>query len=251
MQKYEEIIEEKFTPIIDNLVIDDITIDYGKIQPNQQQYWLFIIITKYSYTKEEDQFLAYCLYKYGYGTWELYRFEIENSRRFLFDWKFVMRPGAELQRRCEYLITCFKREIEKTKRKIKENQAASILECVKTRSKKKASKTSGKKVRLKLNKAKAKSKNKNKKKKVQEVEEVVPDEQEEVKLNGVAEYEDLDGSQEPQDSNGVYEEEKSPSRELPIEEESQESELEEEDNEEDYVPEKHRVVIPRKSRRGN
>lgn len=124
-QQYEEIIVSKFADSGDRLVVDEVFVDYGKSQPNQQHY-----------TKEEDQFLAYCMYKYGFGTWELYRFEIENSRRFLFDWKFIMRTGPELQRRCEYLIQCFKREIEKRKKRSKEIDSKK-----------------SKKVRIKLNKA--------------------------------------------------------------------------------------------------
>jgi len=126
--QYEEIISTKFSSFGSHLIIDDIYIDYGKLQPNQQHY-----------TKEEDQFLAYCMYKYGFGTWELYRFEIENSERFLFDWKFIMRSGQELQRRCEYLIQCFKREIEKKKKRSKEVDHT------------KDSKKNSKKVKIKLN----------------------------------------------------------------------------------------------------
>lgn len=103
---YEEIIDTKFSNMQECMDIDKIEIDYGKAPLNQHHY-----------TKEEDQFLAYCMYKYRYGTWELYRFEIENSQRFIFNWKFLMRTGTEIQRRCEYLIQCFKREIEKNKRK--------------------------------------------------------------------------------------------------------------------------------------
>lgn len=127
-QQYEEIIVSKFSTINDRLAIDDIYIDYGKSQPNQQHY-----------TREEDQFLAHCMYKYGFGTWELYKFEIENSQRFLFAWKFIMRTGSELQRRCEYLIQCFKREIEKRKRRPRE------IEHVKN------GKKASKKIRIKLN----------------------------------------------------------------------------------------------------
>jgi SWI/SNF-related matrix-associated actin-dependent regulator of chromatin subfamily A member 5 len=128
--QYEEIISTKFSSFGSHLIIDDIYIDYGKSQPNQQHY-----------TKEEDQFLAYCMYKFGFGTWELYRFEIENSEKFLFDWKFIMRSGQELQRRCEYLIQCFKREIEKRKKRPKEIDHT------------KDSKKNSKKVKIKFNPA--------------------------------------------------------------------------------------------------
>jgi SWI/SNF-related matrix-associated actin-dependent regulator of chromatin subfamily A member 5 len=40
----------------------------------------------YDYTDEEDKFLAYALFKYGYGAWDLIRNEIRNSERFLFNW---------------------------------------------------------------------------------------------------------------------------------------------------------------------
>lgn len=109
-------------------------------------------ILKVSYTREEDQFLSYCLYKYGYGTWDLYRFEIENSQRFIFDWKFKMRPSTEIQRRCEFLMGCFKREIEKAKIKRMKEQAMSAQANSKKKGKKKASKGKQKlKIKLRSN----------------------------------------------------------------------------------------------------
>lgn len=38
VQRYEDIIEEKFGPLASNLAIDEIPIDYGKVQSSQQQY---------------------------------------------------------------------------------------------------------------------------------------------------------------------------------------------------------------------
>ena len=40
----------------------------------------------FDYTDEEDQFLSYALFKYGYGSWELIRNEIRNSNRFILNW---------------------------------------------------------------------------------------------------------------------------------------------------------------------
>jgi hypothetical protein len=36
VQQFEDIVEEKFSKIAENLVIDDIAIDYGKAQANPQ-----------------------------------------------------------------------------------------------------------------------------------------------------------------------------------------------------------------------
>ena len=44
-----------------------------------------------AYTLEEDRFLAYCLFKYGYGQWELIRNEFRNSPLFLFNWAVKCR----------------------------------------------------------------------------------------------------------------------------------------------------------------
>ena len=40
------------------------------------------------YTLEEDQFLVYSLYRFGYNEWELIRNSIRNDSRFMFNWTF-------------------------------------------------------------------------------------------------------------------------------------------------------------------
>jgi len=64
-----------------------------------------------AYTLEEDRFLAYCLFKYGYGQWELIRNEFRNSPLFLFNWAVKCRSLQDIQRRCDSLIASFKKEI--------------------------------------------------------------------------------------------------------------------------------------------
>ena len=45
---------------------------------------------------EEDKFLSYCLFKYGYGYWELIRNELRNSDRFIFNWAIKCRSLLDI-----------------------------------------------------------------------------------------------------------------------------------------------------------
>jgi len=105
--------------------IDNIKIDYGyndeisnsdcKSKRNRKA------ITKINededYTEEEDKFIAYCLYKYGYKNWQLMKNEIRGSPRFMFNWRFQARTTAELQKRSDYIIGLFKKELDNSKPK--------------------------------------------------------------------------------------------------------------------------------------
>jgi hypothetical protein len=50
----------------------------------------------FEYTLEEDKFLAYCLFKYGYGQWDLIRNEFRNTPRFWFNWAVKSRTLADI-----------------------------------------------------------------------------------------------------------------------------------------------------------
>lgn len=55
--------------------------------------------------------MAYCLFKYGYGQWDLIRNEFRNSPRFWFNWAVKSRTLADIQKRCDNMIASFKRDI--------------------------------------------------------------------------------------------------------------------------------------------
>lgn len=56
------------------------------------------------FSEEEDQFIAFALFKYGYGSWELIRNELRNSHRFIFNWAVKCRTNTDIQKRCDYLV---------------------------------------------------------------------------------------------------------------------------------------------------
>ena len=80
--------------------IDDISIDYTGMAISQF-YQSNIVLNKrdsksaskmaseYDFSAEEDKFIAYCLYKYGYNNWNLINNEVRGSSRFMFNWKFM------------------------------------------------------------------------------------------------------------------------------------------------------------------
>lgn len=70
----------------------------------------------FDFSEEEDKFLAYGLFKYGYGSWELIRNEFRNSDRFMFNWIVKTRSIQDIQKRCDYLIAKFKKEVQAIKR---------------------------------------------------------------------------------------------------------------------------------------
>ena len=57
--------------------------------------------TKDVIREDEDLFLAYCLFKFGYGAWELMRNEYRNTERFRLNWIALSRTVNDIQRRCD------------------------------------------------------------------------------------------------------------------------------------------------------
>jgi len=114
LQEIDEVINTKFKRIVEmngeNFKVDDIWIKHPKMPPPKGGS---------EYTEEEDRFLAYCLYKYGYTYWHLIRNEIRNSPRFMFNWAFKSKTNNDIQKRCDHLIGLFKKEL---------NDAAKVLE---------------------------------------------------------------------------------------------------------------------------
>ena len=43
-------------------------------------------VSLFDFSEEDDKFLSMCLYKFGYGYWELIKNEIRNSPRYMFNW---------------------------------------------------------------------------------------------------------------------------------------------------------------------
>ena len=52
------------------------------------------------------------LYKYGYGSWEMIRNEIRNSNLFRFNWVAKTWTVQDIQKRCEHLVSKFKKEVQ-------------------------------------------------------------------------------------------------------------------------------------------
>jgi SWI/SNF-related matrix-associated actin-dependent regulator of chromatin subfamily A member 5 len=66
----------------------------------------------------EDKIYALGMFKYTYGYWDLLKNEIRNCPYFLFNWVVQTRTPVDIQKRCDYLITLFKKELyEKPKKK--------------------------------------------------------------------------------------------------------------------------------------
>lgn len=55
--------------------------------------------------------MAFGLFKYGYGAWELIRNELRNTDRFRFNWVVMARTTDQISKRCELLVARFKREM--------------------------------------------------------------------------------------------------------------------------------------------
>ena len=64
----------------------------------------------FEFTEEEDKFLTFCLFRFGYGQWELMRNEYRNCELFRLNWIAKARSIQDIQRRCDQLVARFKRE---------------------------------------------------------------------------------------------------------------------------------------------
>lgn len=51
------------------------------------------------------------MFKYTYGYWDLLKNDIRNSPHFLHNWVVHTRSLLDIQRRCDFLISLFKREL--------------------------------------------------------------------------------------------------------------------------------------------
>lgn len=90
------------------------------------------------FTEEEDRFIARCLFKYGYNSWELMKNEIRNSPRFRFNWRFLSKTVNDLRRRSDILIEMFKAEQTEDKSKNKKKNSKPKAKPVKSKPKPKA-----------------------------------------------------------------------------------------------------------------
>ncbi|XP_050039578.1 SWI/SNF-related matrix-associated actin-dependent regulator of chromatin subfamily A member 5 [Dermacentor andersoni] len=75
-----------------------------------------------NYTEEEDRFLVCMLHKLGFDRENVYdelRAAIRQAPQFRFDWFIKSRTAAELQRRCNTLITLIERENQELEEKEK------------------------------------------------------------------------------------------------------------------------------------
>ena len=82
----------------------------------------------FEFSEDEDKFLTCALYKFGYGAWELIRNGIRNSNLFRFNWIAKSRTAIEIGKRCEFLVTKFKREVayEKDQQRVKTEELLAL-----------------------------------------------------------------------------------------------------------------------------
>lgn len=90
------------------------------------------------FTEEEDRFIARCLFKYGYNSWELMKNEIRNSPRFRFNWRFLSKTVNDLRRRSDIIIELFKAEQSEDKSKNKKKNSKPKAKISKSKPKPKA-----------------------------------------------------------------------------------------------------------------
>lgn len=75
LEKIESKLLSAFKNLKEDFCIEDIVINYEK-EDDKESFSLF-----------EDQYLAYCLYKFGYGNWHLIIHEIKRNPIFFLNWK--------------------------------------------------------------------------------------------------------------------------------------------------------------------
>ena len=51
------------------------------------------------------------MFKYTYGYEHLIKNDVRNCPHFMFDWLAYTRTKADIEKRCNYLITLFKKEL--------------------------------------------------------------------------------------------------------------------------------------------
>jgi SWI/SNF-related matrix-associated actin-dependent regulator of chromatin subfamily A member 5 len=69
------------------------------------------------FSLEEDQFMVYISHKYGYGNWEAIVREIRLSEDFMFNYYLKSRDKSEIQKRIDYLVKVFEKEVKINKNK--------------------------------------------------------------------------------------------------------------------------------------
>lgn len=78
----------------------------------------------FDFYPEEDKIYALGMFKYTYGYWDLLKNEIRNCPYFLLNWVVQTRTTVDIQRRCDYLITQFKKELYDKPKDDKRKKAA-------------------------------------------------------------------------------------------------------------------------------
>ena len=126
----EETIFDKFKnnkTKVKEFTIDKISIDSETGCKNKRNKKINRPADDYLFTKPEDQFLAYSLFKYGYNNWNLIKNEIRNSPRYMFNWRMQTNNNNDtLQSRSDMLIDMFKAEIDDSKTKTRAKSSKNI-----------------------------------------------------------------------------------------------------------------------------
>ncbi|CDW88930.1 probable global transcription activator snf2l1 isoform 2 [Stylonychia lemnae] len=105
---FQEYVENNPEKQFNQFMLDDLTIMRKDVIGQRPQQSL----SNFDFSEEEDKFIAMALFKYGYGSWDLIRNELRNSDRFRFNWIVKTRTVIDIQKRCEYLVQKFKKEVQ-------------------------------------------------------------------------------------------------------------------------------------------
>jgi len=62
------------------------------------------------FSNDEDNYLLFLTFNYGYGNWEDIIKAIRLSEEFMFNYFFKSRDKSEIQRRIDYLVKLLERE---------------------------------------------------------------------------------------------------------------------------------------------
>ena len=91
----------------------------------------------------EDYICAMGMHRYGYGFWDLIKNDIRNEPSLVFDWIARSRTVADIQKRCDLLISQFEKEYDPdVDRKKAEKKGKKVV--TKTQKPQEAKKTLGK-----------------------------------------------------------------------------------------------------------
>ena len=76
---------------IDKFTFNDVKIEYDNpITPED------IDENPFEFQEDEDRLLSFCMFKYTYGFWDIYKNEIRNCPYFMFNWVVQSRTTLDI-----------------------------------------------------------------------------------------------------------------------------------------------------------